>query len=110
MREPAKIVAALEIAALAREALDGGTKRHESAGWDDDVLFLELGRLVGSILRWRDARPSEVEHLTDTLRRVHAGLLTHRAPEADEAVSALCPQVSVDEDAADEARGTRSLQ
>lgn len=93
MREPARIVASLEMATQLREALERGTKAHESTGWDDGVFYVELGRLAGSLLRWRDARPSEVEQWVDTLRQVHAGLLTHRAPRVEEVVSAVARQV-----------------
>lgn len=110
MREPARIVASLEMATQLREALERGTKAHESTGWDDGVFYVELGRLAGSLLRWRDARPSEVEQLVDTLRQVHAGLVTHRAPQAEDVVAALCPPDSAGASGANDGVGTRTVQ
>ena len=107
MRDPARIVAATEIAAQVRAALEDGGARHESSGWDDEVLLLELGRLVGGALRWRDASPSGMEQVVDTLRRVYAGLMSHRIPEAEEVVAALCPERSGDAHAAG---GDRTVQ
>lgn len=110
MKEPKQIVAAIDIATRVREAFEAGTKRHESDGWDDDVLLIELGRVVGAVVRWRDARPSEVERLVDTLRQVHAGLMSHRTPDAEEAVSILCPQDSPEAESGEEAGDSPTIQ
>jgi hypothetical protein len=110
MREPTKIVAAIEIAAQVREAFEAGTKRHESAGWDDDVLLVELGRVLGAVVRWRDSRPSDVDQMVDTIRRVHAGLMSHRTPDADEAVSMLCPQTSPEAESGSKAGDGPTIQ
>ncbi len=92
MREPAKIVAAIDIATSMRRALADEFERHGSTGWDEEVLQVELGRLLGFVLRWQDARPSAIERLVDTLRSVHAGLKSGHAPDATDAVRELCPQ------------------
>lgn len=110
MMEPKKIVAAIEIATQVREAIETSTNRHESEGWDDDVLLVELGRVVGGVARWRDARPSAVDQLVETLRQVHAGLMSHRTPDAQEAVALLCPQASPEADSGKEAGDSPTIQ
>ena len=110
MREPARIVAAIEIATAMRHALADELERHRSTGWEDDILMLELGRVLGAMLRWQDARPSAVDHLVDSIRRVHAGLNSLQTPDPEEVVRELCPEASAEAGSADSAGGTRSMQ
>lgn len=92
MKEPAKVVAAIEIAKFVRNALADAVECRQSTGWDDEVLSIELGRILGAMLRWQDARPSVVEQAVASLRRVHVGLMSHQTPDAEEAVREFCPQ------------------
>lgn len=92
MKEPARIVAALDIASAVREALADALQKHRTTGWEDELLLFELGRTLGAALRWQDAPPSAVEQLVDSLRRVHAGLISPHPPQADEVVRELCPE------------------
>ena len=96
MREPVKIVAAIEIASAARHALADALERRGPAGWDEDVLLVELGRAYGAFLRAQDCRPSQIEQLVDSLRSVHAGLASPSAPDAERIVRELCPQAGVE--------------
>lgn len=92
MREPQKIVAAIDIAAAMRGALANQFDRHKATGRDEDVLMIELGRMFGPFLRWQDARPSVVGRLVESVRSVHAGLKSQHTPDAAEAVRELCPE------------------
>lgn len=96
MRDPRKIVAAIEIASAMRGELADQFEKHKSTGWDDDVLMIELGRALGTVLRWQDARPSVVEHLVESVRAVYAGLKTTQTTAVDVAVRELCPKSTVE--------------
>ena len=96
IREPAKIVAAVEISAAVRRALVDAVERRGSIGWDDDVLLVELGRVFGAFVRAHDCRPSQVEQLVDSIRSVHAGLAAPQSPDAERLVRELCPQAGVE--------------
>lgn len=106
MREPAKVVAAIEIATSVRHALADAFERHQSTGWDEDILQAELARLVGFVLRLRDARPSALQHLVEMLRSVYAGLTSPHTPDASDAVRKLCPQATAGLDRSTATEGT----
>lgn len=57
MREAAQVTAAVEIARAARVAIVDATGHHRETGWDDTVLYVELGRVTGVLLRRSDAPP-----------------------------------------------------
>ena len=108
-REPARIVAAIEIVASVRRALADEIERRQSPGWDEEVLLVELGRTLGAFLRANDTRPSSVEQCVESMRRVHAGLVNPQSPDAESLVRDLCPQSSVEPGRKD-AKGGPPLQ
>lgn len=110
MREPARIVAAIEIALSVRSALADALDRHRATGWEDDILLIELGRILGAVPRLQDAPPSAVEQMVDSLRRVYAGLNSHRTPDAEDLVRELCPESSAEGGPRDPAGGGATVQ
>lgn len=110
MREPAKIVAAIEIAMAVRGALADALDRHRATGWEEDIVLIELGRILGAVARLQDARPSGVEQMVDSVRRVYAGLSSHQTPDAEVLVRELCPESSTESEHSDLARGDATVQ
>jgi hypothetical protein len=94
MREPAKVVATVEIANAVRDALADGMERHRSTGWDEGILLVELGRTMGALLRFQDDPPSSVERFVDAMRRAYSGLLGSSIPDAEDLVRELCPEAT----------------
>jgi hypothetical protein len=110
MREPERIIAAIDIAMSVRNALADALDRHRTSGWEEDVLLIELGRVLGAVPRFQDVRPSAVEQMIDSLRRVYSGLNSHRTPDAAELVREMCPESSVQAGSGDAAGNKATVQ
>lgn len=91
-REPGQIVAALEIARAGRKALADGFENYHETGFDSEVLFYELFRTTGMLVRVFETPPSKLEELIEFMRRVYAGLSSGAAPSVEEVLQRLCPE------------------
>lgn len=91
-KEPAKIVAALEIAQSVRSALADAIEKRQDTGWDAGVLAYEIARTLALLLRLSEVPPHRLDELLDFQRKVYAGLIPATAPSVEEALKSLCPE------------------